>query len=132
MRAAVTLLLAACLGACGNTVDLIEPPDTNDLIGTWRLASLDGVAAPSGTLTWILTARVLTRITPGCLDTGSWGSAGSFITVITIQVDTSEDCTAAVGDTLTFTYTISGTTMTAVVTPTGGAASTHVFERSGG
>ena len=119
-------LLVACDG------DSTTEAGTGELIGTWVLVSVDDVEAPPGTLTWTISLTTITAESgppDPCIEVGTYTVSGSMITATTTSVSGS-GCGSEIGDTITFTFDVSGDTLTAVFSDPDLGTATFVFNRA--
>jgi hypothetical protein len=126
-RRAIALSTAALLlVGCSDSTSPVQ----GDLVGTWALVSVDGVAAPAGTLTWIITPTTITANSDNgdCIEVGTYTVSGNRVTSTTTSFS-GPGCGGEVDDMFTFTVTVSGETLTATVTDPELGSATFVFRK---
>lgn len=122
------ILMALTVTGCGSDS---TAPGGGALAGTWHLVSVNGFTAPVGTLSWTFTADgfVANSDDGDCVESGAYSLSGSQLTAVVTGFSGS-GCGGEIGDTITATVTVTGDTLTAVLTDPDLGSATFIFRRA--
>ena len=124
-----TLSLGVLLVGCGS--DPGTEPSSGSIVGTWRLVSVNGVAAPAGLLTWTFTASTVTSVSGDvdCTETAAYTLENGRVRATITQLDGAE-CGSEVGAVIEFPVSVTSTTLTATISDPEAGIATFVFSRA--
>jgi hypothetical protein len=124
-----TACLLFLLTGCGS--DSVTDSSTGSIEGTWNLASVDGVQAPAGLLTWTFTATTVTSVSGDvdCTETASYVLENGRVRATITQL-AGEGCASEIGAVIEFPVVVTSTTLTATISDPEVGTAVFLFSRA--